>query len=261
MNEPRSETPADYAANMAAKSGQVPSKFMNEDGSVNIEGLADSYRNLENKLSAPSEDAAPQAVAAEAPVVEPTPEVAPTTPQTTMEEMLEAPAPSAPDVWSKVETESRSGSISEGTIAELRASGVPESVINNYTSGVKAQAEARTNAAADAVGGVENLQKAMDFARSNYAPEQMEAFKSSLNSPLWEATLKGVAMQAGIGAPTPDATKSPSTAGPAATPQTEAIMPFNSQSEMTAALRDPRYKFDTDYQRFVQARIRANAGV
>jgi hypothetical protein len=247
---------------MAAKSGQVPAKFINEDGSVNIEGLADSYRALENKMSAPSnDDVPPQAVAAEAPAPEaPAPEV-PSTPQTTMEEMLEAPAPSTPDVWAKVEAESKSGSISESTISELRAAGVPDSVINNYTSGVKAQATARTNEAANAVGGVENLQKAMDFARANYAPEQMEAFKAQLNGPLWEATLKGLALQAGVGAPTPNAATSPSTAGPAATPQTEVIAPFNSQVEMTAAIRDPRYKYDTDYQRYVQARIRANAGV
>ena len=259
MNEPRTDTPADYAAAMAQKSGQVPAKFIGEDGTVNVAALADSYRALESKQSAPAPvEAMPQAVAAEAPAPE---AIAPTTPQTTMAEMLEAPAAPATSVWTKVEAEQRSGAISPETIAELRTSGVPESVINNYTSGVKAQATARTNAAADAVGGVDNLQKAMEFARTSLAPEAMESFKASLNGPLWEATLKGLALQAGVGAPSAPAATSPATSGPSATPSTDAIAPFNWQNEMTAAIRDPRYKFDTDYQRFVQARIRANAGV
>lgn len=260
MNEPTTNTPAEHAANMVVKNNAVPEKFVNADGSTNVEGLVESYRALENKMSAPAPtDAPPQAVAAEAPAPVVTP--VPTTPQTTMDDMLSAPeAPATPDIWARVEAESKTGNISEETIAGLRASGVPESVISNYSSGVKASAEARTTAAADAVGGVDNLQKAMDFARSNYTPEQTEALKGQLNGPLWEATLKGLAIQAGLGNPT-HAQASPSTAAPAATPVTEAVMPFESQSEMTAAIRDPRYTVDTDYQRFVQARIRANAGV
>ncbi len=260
MNEPTANTPADHAAAMVQKSGQVPAKFVNEDGSTNVEGLVASYQALEQKMSAPApEEAAPQAVAAEAPAVEEAP--APTTPQTTMQEMLEAAPEPTVSVWDKVEAEQRSGSITPETLAELKASGVPESVISQYTNGVKASAQARTQQAADAVGGVENLQKAMDFARQNLAPEAMESLKGQLDGPLWEATLKGLALQAGVGAPTPAASTSPSTSGPSATPQSDAILPFNSQVEMTSAINDPRYKFDTDYQRWVQARIRANAGV
>jgi hypothetical protein len=255
MHEPIKETPAEYAAQMAAKSGQVPDKFKNEDGSVNIEALSDSYRALENKLHAPApevEEGSP--VAVDQPTVG-------TTPQTTMDEMLSAEPEPTTNVWSRVEAESRAGSISESTIAELRAAGVPDSVINNYKSGVKAQAAARTTEAANAVGGVDNLKATMDYARNTFSREQMGALKAQLNGPLWEATLKGLALQAGVTGTQPVAYRNPSTSAPVASPQAEKIVPFSSQTEMTVAIRDPRYRFDSDYQQWVQARIRANAEV
>lgn len=262
MHESEPVTPADHAAAMVVKSGQVPAKFIGADGVVDLPALADSYRALENKMGEVTPaNAPPQATMSQ---IEPEPiaPIPPLTPQTTMDDMLNSPVPPVTTVWDKVAVETRAGGISEGTISELKANGVPDSVIAQYTSGVKASAQARTTEAANAVGGASNLQKSMEYARANYAPEQMEALKSSLNGPLWEATLKGLALQANVSTqPTEAEPSSLSTAGPAASPQSTVVSPFASQREMTMAISDPRYRGDAEYRNLVQARIRANAGV
>lgn len=258
MHESNPTTNPEYAADMAIKSNAVPAQFVREDGSYDREGLVSMYAEANSPteetttpVAANTEEIA--RAAAEAAVEA----ITPTTPQTTMSEMIDAAeALSSADIWSRVEAEARSGSVSDATLADLRAAGVPNSVINQYTAGIKAQAAARTNEAANAVGGIDNLKAVMSYAKSKYDPTQI---KAQLNSPLWEATLRGLAAEAGIGAPSAKA-PTPSTSGPAAAPSTEAIAPFNSQREMVAAIKDPRYQYDTDYQRWVQARIRVNAG-
>lgn len=243
---------AEYIAENMQRSGQVPDKFKNEDGTVNVEALAKSYTELEKvaftKNTKETSDPAP---VEEPAVIE--------TPGQTLDEMLEKPKVT---VWDRLETESASGNISPETVNELKAQGIPDSVINRHIEGLKVQAERRTEQAANAVGGVENLSKAMDFARNNFSPEQLEAFKSQLNGPMWETTLKGLALQAGLDLSTSDGRKSSvSASGPSATPSKKEAKPYASQAEMLQDQYDPRYKFDPEFQEHVYARLRATPGI
>ena len=242
---------AEYAAEQAARSRQVPEKFLKEDGSVDIESLAQSYRELETRFHTKEQ---PVAESDNQPVQ---------TDSTVSDRPLEGDLGSMLDgpkrtVWDRVADESKSGSISEGTLEALKAQGVPDEIITSYVDGLKAKSEARTKQAADAVGGADNLHKAMEYARNNFTPGQLEAFKAQLNSPTWDIALKGLAYQAGINLNgKPSEPKSFSTTGPTATPESRDVRPFESQREMTAAVSDRRYQLDAEYREMVQARIRA----
>ena len=238
----------DYAAEQAARSGQVPDKFKNEDGTVNVEALAKSYTELEKvAFSGKKEEATPEPEPTPAPQAE-------DAPLTPLNEMLDAPKTT---VWDNVEKEAASGSLSEETLKSLRDSGVPDSIIASYTDGLQAKKEARTQAAANAVGGVDNLTKAMEFARNNFSPEQLEAFKGQLNGPTWEVTLKGLAMQAGLDINTAPRQDSVATSGPSAAPPSKEVVPFRDMAEQLAATSSPQYRTDPDYREHVAQRLRA----
>ena len=233
---------ADYAAEQAARGG-VPDKFKNEDGTVNQEALIKSYTELEAAYSKRAE-AQPE------PTPEPAPEPEITQP---LNEMLDAPKTT---VWDTVAQEAAKGELSEGTLNDLRASGVPDSMIASYTDGLKAKAEARTQAAADAVGGADNLTKAMEFARNSFSPEQLEAFKGQLNGPTWEVTLKGLAIQAGLNINSAPRQDSLATSGPSSPPPAKDAVAYRDQAEMMADIRSPRYQTDPDFRDAVAARMR-----
>lgn len=242
---------AEYAAEQAARSGQVPDKFKNEDGSVNVDLLAQSYRELEtrfHKKEQPVAESNDQSVQAGSPVSDRPIEG-------DLGAMLDGPKRT---VWDRVADESKSGSISEDTLEALKAEGVPDEIVASYVDGIKARSEARTRAAADVVGGAKNLNAVMTYARDNFTPAQLEAFKSQLNGPTWDIALKGLAATAGVSINPIKEPKSFSTGGPAATPESDDPRPFETQREMTAAIADRRYQVDAAYRELVQARIRAS---
>jgi hypothetical protein len=167
--------------------------------------------------------------------------------------MLDAPKTT---VWDTVAQEAAKGELSEGTLNDLRNNGVPDSIIASYTDGLKAKAEARTQSAATAVGGADNLTKAMDYARNNFSPEQLEAFKGQLNGPTWEVTLKGLAMQAGLDINTAPRQDSLATSGPSSPPTSKDAVAYRDQAEMLADIQSQRYKSDPDFRDAVAARLR-----
>lgn len=243
----------EYMAEKAAASRQIPDKFLREDGSVDVDGLAQSYRELEKAFhSKETPNNEPESNDSEVQRRNDQPVAAP---EGDLGSMLDGPKRT---VWDRVADDEKSGGITEETLDALKAEGVPEAVIKSYTEGIKARAEARTKQAAESVGGADNLQKAMEFARNNFSPAQLESFKQQLNGPTWELALKGLALQAGLNpngkAPEP---KSLSTSTPSAHPDLGVAKPFETQAEMVAAVSSQRYRLDADFRNWVGERVRA----
>lgn len=211
---PEVETPApivpgspEYNAQMAAEgsaaTGQVPDKFKNEDGSVNVENLAKSYMELEKmRASGVPVEAAPAAETTEpaAPAVE--------EPEALVDELRVPDAPEEPETPevkadSKVVTDEemtqytseimRSGDITPESKAALIERGIPESLINSMVEGQRATMRSQYQRAGDIVGGEDRLSKIFGWAAKNLDEGQRAAVNAGLASTASEATLRGLA--------------------------------------------------------------------
>jgi len=262
---------AEMAASVPA---MVPAKFKDANGIVNVQAMAEAYRELERKMHAASDPAAAAAQAAAAKAAE-KPEIETTVAAaaaaqaagaTTFAEALSgAAAPAAGGVdWKAAEAElAVSGTFKVETVTKLKAAGVPETVIIGMVNGHKARQQVIFSQAAELVGGQGNLQAALAYAKANYTAEQKQALQQALGGPLSAQTLRGLwaeAQQAG-GAGEGQQVDTSAQIGGGITPKRGTIKPFLSQQEMMAAMNDPRYKFDPAYQGEVAARAAVAKGV
>lgn len=199
----------EYNAQMAAEGeaamGNVPDKFKNEDGSVNIEAMAQSYLELERKQSAPQEEK-PAGVEEEkqtlldgpdAPVdelrvpetVEPTEEAAP------IEEQAKTVGVTADDLADMTTSIMRTGGISDEQRSMLNTRGIDDAVINAMVDGQRSKMRDQYAQAADIVGSADRLSKIFGWAAQNLSPEQRDSVNAGLASPNSEMTLLGLAAQ------------------------------------------------------------------
>ena len=226
---------AEYNAQMAAEGqvamGNVPAKFVQADGSVNMEAFAKSYLELENKLSTdaaspvevgdkpkpadPVEDEAKSdegKVEPEAPVEElrvPDPVEEPTE-----EETVEAAATigvTEEDLSGMTADIMRTGDISAEQRADLINRGVADAVINAMVDGQRARMRDQYTKAADIVGGSDRLSKIFGWAAATLSPEQRTQINAGLSSDASELTLRGLASMydtsQGEAAPAPKVTR------------------------------------------------------
>jgi hypothetical protein len=243
---------AEWQAQMAAKSGMVPAKFKNEDGTVNVEALAQSYRALETKMSkgASANDDKPED--------KPAPDSS-VNGDETVDGLFDSvePAPKE-DLWEKSQKELQTtGKLSDETKAALKKShNVNDAVINSFVAGFQAQQTLTTARLAQAVGGREALESAIKWAKANMPEEALSNFREALKGPNAELVLAGV--KARMGAQATPAPKKGAIEGATGVKNQPAVKPFASSMEMTKAIRDPRYKADPEFRASVEARIRAS---
>lgn len=74
------------------------------------------------------------------------------------------------------------GSLSEETYKSLESKGLSKDVVDSYIQGQQALAESKANKLLDYVGGSEAYNSMVEWARSNYTPEQSKAFDDALYS-------------------------------------------------------------------------------
>ena len=269
----------EYNASMAARgnaaTGNVPEKFIAEDGSVNVEALAASYLELERGQSAPVEEA-------EAPVVEATPEeqiAAPVEeavadgldslqiPETP--EVEEAPADEAAAAMSDGDWEEmkgyiwKNGELSEGEAASLAArTGWDSNTVKQWALAQRAEVQSAFNQAADVVGGHDQLSSMLKWAAETLPREEQQAINAQLRQQgATEYVLLGVKArydQANTSAPR-------ESQEPAATPRRAVTAPsvsveplgFESHGQFQAARADVRFASDAVYREQVMQRMSA----
>lgn len=75
-----------------------------------------------------------------------------------------------------------SGSLSEDTYKALEAKGLSKDIVDNYIEGQKSLAESKAQKLLDYVGGTEEYNSLVAWAKLNYTQEQAEAFDNALYS-------------------------------------------------------------------------------
>lgn len=190
----------EYNARMAAEGsvalGQVPDKFKNEDGTVNMEAFTKSYTDLETKLHQPKEEpvleetaqesTGPDAVVDELRVPEVEEEVV-------SEDEAAKVGVTAEDLGHMTTEIMKTGNITDEQRSVLNQRGVDDTVIDTMVEGQRARMRQQYAAAADIVGGSDRLSKIFGWAAHSLNDMQRTQINAGLASDASEITLRGLA--------------------------------------------------------------------
>lgn len=156
------DTLADYNPDGTPKEPEaILGKFKSQ------EDLVKAYQELEKKLGQPQTTEEPKGESKE-------------TPKEVPEEAKGLLSSNDFDNFSKEYNES--GSLSEDTYKALEAKGLSKDIVDNYINGQKALADTKAQKLLDYVGGTEEYNSLVAWAKLNYTQEQAEAFDNALYS-------------------------------------------------------------------------------
>lgn len=143
------------------------------------------------------------------------------------------------------------GKLSDKSMADLAAVGIPPEMVNDYIKGYEARAELERNELAECVGGREAMEEIITWAASNLKKEEIITLNAIRNKFELEAVLIGLKsrMEEKEGK-TPNYQKG--------TGDKPVITGFRSQAEMFEAIKDPKYNKDEAYRADVQKKIAAS---
>lgn len=211
----------------------LPEKF------DSVEDMAKAYKELESKLGQPkpAEAAAPAVTTEQAE-------------STTVEEAAKVAQAAGIDYNGLYDEYVNGGQLSEDSYAKLAASGIPKEVVDAYISGQEAQAEIqRTQLLAD-VGGEAAYGEMVKWAKSNLSEAEVAAYDRVVTGT--DLDMIKIAI-AGLHAKYTGA--NPASPRLISGNQNVSADVFQSWSQVTEAMKDPRYQKDPAYQEAVQAKI------
>ena len=216
----------------------IPEKFWDAvKGETNVEALAKSYSELERGK-------APAAVVP--PVVDP---LAPVVPPVAAPAVVEG----KPDVAALTQEFADTGVISEASRAALAAAGFDGATVDAYIEGQKAIAVARDNAGFALVGGADKFTAMATWAQGALPAADVAALNAGLSGNEAQMKLALTSLKAQYEAVQG---REPSLIQGSA-PVSSTTAAFASRAEVTAAMRDPRYRADPAYRATVEARVGA----
>lgn len=218
------------------------------DGTFNIEGLAAAYVTLESTRNQQPKPAVKSPV---------TPEIDPAlAPKLNIEE---ASSPAQID-WDAMSREVQQyGTLQPATRQNLIKAGMSEAIIDQHVAGVKAVAENNVRKMADTIGGMENYENFVLWSNSNMSIEDRKALVSSMNQPGGHLALAGAFAQyqkdGGLLAQGGEPNDINTLGAGGGTIQ--GVLPFQSKLERFSAFKDLRYGRDPEYTTQVWERARA----
>jgi hypothetical protein len=166
------------------------------------------------------------------------------------------------DIQSLTEEFAANGNkLSEASMAKLAAAGITAEQVNGYIAGQQAIVNQIATDLTAVAGGEKQLETLTAWAKVNATKEQKTAFDTALatgNRELIKQALTGIKANydAAMGTEARVTTKNSE-----AIPGITGVQGFGSQAEMTAAMRDPRYKKgDRAFIKSVEDRIKASRG-
>lgn len=235
----------------ATRPEHVPEKFWDaEKGEVKVEALAKSYAELEKaKSQTPPKPA-------EAPL--------PGDPQAAIDQAAktaEEAAKAAGGDTSKVNfTElsaefAQNGSLSADSYSKLAAAGIPQNVVDQFIQGQTAVANAQVSEAYSLVGGAEQYKQMLQWATATLPKEDQLAYDRAVVADTATRRMAIEALKAKYTAAMGSDPKLTSGGAGAA-----ASGAYQSRAEVTADMRDPRYKNDPAFRAQVERKL-ANSTV
>ena len=206
------------------------------------EDMAKAYKELRAKMSS---DGAPKVDEKPA---EATPEAAPEATR----EAAEAAVEKAGIDMAAVESEFfEAGELSEKTYADLEKAGFDKATVDRYIAGQQAVQSQLQSRVEEHVGGADRLQSVLEWAVSGLSQAEATAFNNTIDN----ADEAGVKLALDGLMAKYDAVngKEPSLVNGEVKGNSGSV--FRSTSELTAAMRDPRYSNDPAYRADVEARL------
>lgn len=160
------------------------------------------------------------------------------------------------------EFEANDGKLTDESYDKLeQLLGLDRGTVDSIASAMKERADRNAARWDDMMGGKENKEAIIAWARENWTTEQRAAYNAALDSKnaaqidLAIQGLASAAREAGV-ALTPVVTADSSVLNLGAP---EASSPYQSQEEYREAIRSPKYKKDPAYRATVQAKLRASS--
>lgn len=154
--------------------------------------------------------------------------------------------------YAKLQEEfNQSGEISKETREKLAEAGISDEVIDNYISGQQAKVEAKKNEIAEVVGGREEMDKVIKWASKNLP----EAEKVSINSVKDENIMKIILKDLKERMEEKEGVTPELLSGDGGKNLTNV---YESQAQMMADIRDPRYDKDEAYRDKIRKKIEAS---
>jgi hypothetical protein len=236
---PQKET---AAAVVAPRPDNIPEKFWDaEKGVTRVDELAKSYAELEKGRSAPVADPVAAKVAADAAAAA-------------------GSAGAGVDFAALTSEYAADGKLSEARYTELAAQGNPRHVVDAFIAGQAATARVAEYEAKEAVteahshaGGKDAFDSMLSWASVNLNAADQAAFDTAVMGNAASRKQAITSLRSQYTASRGSDPKLVSGSGSAG----ESFGAFQSRAEVTAAMRDPRYKADPAYRSSVERRIGA----
>ncbi len=217
-------------------SGPTPSADLIAGKFKDQADLIKAYKALEAKLGSTNVGPNPT------PTPAPTPKVTPETPAAT-------PAVPAQIDLAKYEAEYiEKGSLSQESFTELAAKGITQQQVSDFIAG----RTARANGLIDSVGGQDKFKTMLTWAQANMKPEEIEAYNKAVRSN--DESIARMAVENLATRFTKTYGTDPKLLG--GQPSTT-VLRYESQAQMLADMKDPRYSMDEAFRQNVYKRIEA----
>ena len=211
----------------------VPDKFITQDGTVDVEALAQSYMELERMRSGmPSEG-------------DPMSEESP------LPQGQEGGLVSADELQDFSDQVLQDGNLSDATYADLESRGLPRELVEAYVEGQKALGQQYQNELLGAVGGQEAYNQLTEWATKNLSEAEIDAYDAAMESGDQNTIMMNIQglyarFQQAEGRPNLIAGEVGSIGSGNA---------YRSWAEVTAAMKDSRYQTDPAYRADVTNRL------
>ena len=212
---------------------EVPNKFIQEDGTVDVEAMARSYAELERMQSGMPQEGDQMSQ------------------DTELSEGAEGALVSQEDVQNYNEQLLQSGDLTDESYADLESRGLPRDLVQAYVEGQKALMNAHRASVLDSVGGEDAYAAMTQWADKNLSDAEIEAYDNAMASGDQNAIMMNIQ---GLHARYQQAEGRPNLikgeVGAA-----NASQGFRSWAEVTTAMKDNRYRNDPAYQEEVKQRL------
>jgi len=225
-----SPTPAPTAA---TRPEHVPEKFWDAaTGQVRTEELLKSYTELERAKPAEAAPGAPDAAAQAAAAV----------------------SSAKLDMSTLSQEYATSGALSDASYAALASAGFDKGTVDTFIAGQAALAAQQEQAGYALAGGQEAYTAMASWAATAFTPAELTAYNQAVASGPVATKQAVLALKAQYEAAVG---KDPQLLSGNSAVDNSGDQPFASRAEVTAAMRDPKYKSDPAYRALVERRIGA----
>ena len=213
------------------------------------EDLEKGYKELEAKLGAPKPAAAPPSGEAPAPSGD-----APKAPSLELQKPPAAPTPPKGFDLAAAEKEFiEKGKLSDATYKSFAGAGFSKDQVDQYIEGQRALSQQRVSTVLQTVGGEEAFKQLQSWAIENYSEEELASFNELASSKSLNTVLLAYE---GLKARFLAANGSdPKLLGGEGAPTGPEGDVFQSMTEMTTAMGDPRYRTDAAFRKRVDDKV------